>query len=88
MKKILSRGLLTVIVALNVIGPASAMAAEVQEVSAVPVSQVQQVKDDIVIARAEETTWVYRDYNGWLQKRQWSNTYGKWLTDWINVRPL
>jgi len=85
MKKILSRGLLTVIVALNVIGPASAMAAEVQEVSAV---QVYQITDGTVIARAEEKTWVYRDNNGWLQKRQWSNTYAKWLTDWINVRPL
>ena len=31
---------------------------------------------------AEETTWFYRTVDGKLQKRLWSNTYGKWLTDW------
>ncbi|RHO56126.1 hypothetical protein DW094_05745 [Ruminococcaceae bacterium AM07-15] len=32
--------------------------------------------------RAEEVMWFYRNYNGRLQKRLWSVTYGKWLTDW------
>ncbi len=32
--------------------------------------------------RAEEVVWYYRNYNGRLQKRLWSVTYGKWLTDW------
>lgn len=34
---------------------------------------------------AEETVWYTRVYNGQLQKRLWSITEGKWLTDWINV---
>lgn len=36
-----------------------------------------------VSPRAEETEWVYRIYNGYLQKRLWSLTRGIWLTDWI-----
>ena len=40
----------------------------------------------IITPQAEETEWVYRYYNGVLQKRLWSNTYAKWLTDWINVQ--
>lgn len=36
---------------------------------------------------AEETEWVYRVYNGNLEKRLWSNTYGVWKTDWIYVGP-
>ncbi len=35
--------------------------------------------------RAEQTGWYYRDNNGVLEKRLWSYTYGKWLTDWIPV---
>lgn len=35
----------------------------------------------------EQTEWVYRNHNGNLEKRLWSNTYGKWLTDWIYVGP-
>lgn len=36
---------------------------------------------------AEETEWVVRIYNGRVEKRLWSITYGKWLTDWIDVGP-
>lgn len=32
--------------------------------------------------RAEETVYKYRVVDGKLQKRLWSLTYGKWLTDW------
>ncbi len=35
--------------------------------------------------RAEENVWYTRTYNGKLQKRLWSITYGVWLTDWIDV---
>lgn len=31
---------------------------------------------------AEQTEWYYRTYNGNKQRRLWSITYGKWLTDW------
>lgn len=36
---------------------------------------------------AEETEWVVRNYNGRIQMRLWSCTYGKWLTDWIDMGP-
>lgn len=35
-------------------------------------------------ARANETVWYTRVYNGVLQKRLWSVTYNCWLTDWID----
>ena len=34
-------------------------------------------------ARVEETVWYFRVYNGVWQTRLWSNTYSKWLTDWM-----
>lgn len=37
---------------------------------------------------AEETKWCYRTNNGNYEKRLWSITYGKWLTDWIIVGPV
>ena len=37
--------------------------------------------------RAEETEWYWRENNGIIEKRLWSITYGKWLTDWIYVGP-
>lgn len=37
--------------------------------------------------RPEETVWYYRIYNGRYQMRLWSLTYGKWLTDWIDIGP-
>lgn len=42
----------------------------------------------IVSPLAEETEWKYRINNGNLEKRLWSNTYNKWLTDWIIVSPV
>ena len=51
-------------------------------------------EDDTVIAdiasdeaiRAEETKWYYRITEDCLfQKRLWSITYRKWLTDWITI---
>ncbi len=37
--------------------------------------------------RAEETIWYFRVLNGMVQKRLWSLTYRRWLTDWIDVGP-
>ena len=34
---------------------------------------------------AIETEWFYRYYNGVLQKRLWSLTDQKWLTDWMDA---
>jgi hypothetical protein len=35
--------------------------------------------------KAEQTKWIYRNYNGVLQKRLWSVTNSTWLTDWMNA---
>ena len=40
---------------------------------------------DTVEPRTDEAIWITRTYNGKLQKRLWSTTYGIWLTDWIDV---
>lgn len=37
--------------------------------------------------RSEETAWYFRVYNGMVQKRLWSLTYRRWLTDWIDIGP-
>lgn len=38
-----------------------------------------------VSPNAEEREWYFRWYNGRLQKRLWSITYRKWLTEWEYV---
>lgn len=44
--------------------------------------------DEIVIRpMAEQTEWMYRVVDGDLQKRLWSITWGKWLTEWEWVFP-
>ena len=39
--------------------------------------------EEEVVPRAEETMWYFRNNNGKVEKRLWSITEGKWLTDWI-----
>lgn len=41
----------------------------------------------IYTPRKEETEWYFREnpQTGVLEKRLWSNTYGKWKTDWEPV---
>ncbi len=36
---------------------------------------------DIVVF-AEQTEWYYRVVDGKVQRRLWSLTWGKWLTEW------
>lgn len=65
----------------TVVSSAGALAAEV----AAPAN----VGDTgIVSPQAEEKVWCTRVHNGWLQKRLWSITYGRWLTDWIDICPV
>lgn len=46
-----------------------------------------EIADSSNGARAEQTQWYYRLNNGVVEKRLWSITYGKWLTDWEPVEP-
>jgi len=43
--------------------------------------------ESVAEPRAEELEWVFRVYNGNIEKRLWSNTYGVWRTDWIIIGP-
>jgi len=43
---------------------------------------VSYTEDGGAVIQAEETEWKYRVVDGKLQKRLWSITYAKWLTDW------
>lgn len=44
------------------------------------ISSVDQ--NSIVYTRSEQTVWKYRVVDDKVQKRLWSKTYNKWLTDW------
>ena len=46
-----------------------------------------EIYNNEIEPRVEQTEWIYRNHNGNLEKRLWSITYGKWLTDWIYVGP-
>lgn len=59
----------------------TAMAASVQPV--VPISTAAAADGEASPA-ADDTVWIYRDYNGKTQKRLWSNIEARWLTDWID----
>ena len=43
--------------------------------------------ESVVEPRVEEVEWIYRVYNGNIERRLWSYTEGVWLTDWIYVGP-
>lgn len=49
-----------------------------------PVTSDDAPKDP---GRPEETIWYFRVWNGRNQMRLWSLTYGRWLTDWIDIGP-
>ncbi len=38
--------------------------------------------DSVIVIQAAQTQWKYRTVDDRVQKRLWSITYGKWLTDW------
>lgn len=75
MKKLFASCLSVLILVFSVIPVAAASAPA-------PVS----VMEEDPIARAEQTTWVFRTTpDGKNQMRLWSITYGRWLTDWITI---
>lgn len=55
----------------------------VLEVKAEAPCEQEKVVEE-VSPRIESTIWIYRTYNGKDQKRLWSVTEQKWLTDWID----
>ncbi|MCI5943100.1 MAG: hypothetical protein MRZ41_00175 [Eubacterium sp.] len=64
----------------------------VNPLSAVPDAQAPAT---VCAAQAEEAApyadviyFVYRTYNGWVQRRRWNETRGYWVDPyWMNVKP-
>lgn len=67
-----------------VVSSASVLAAE----AGASVQSLQAGGSGVASPQAEETVWYTRVYNGILQKRLWSITYGRWLTEWIDIGPI
>lgn len=67
----------------TVVGSVGTLAAEADP----PVSPTKVVDDGGVSPQAEEKVWCVRVHNGRRQKRLWSITYERWLTDWIDIGP-
>ena len=82
MKRLLSF-LLALTMFLSVSSFALAECIEAPDGSDVEIIAVEQGES----TRAEETIWYFRVFNGMVQKRLWSITYGRWLTDWIDIGP-
>jgi len=61
---------------------ATAFAADLE---AQPIAEPQSESE--IEPRLEEVEWIYRVYNGNIEKRLWSYTEGVWLTDWLYVGP-
>ena len=76
MKKRVSIRIVSLLLIACYIGSVQAFALE-----SVPTINEQEKSID---SRAEEVEWVFRDYNGQMQRRLWSYTEGKWLTEWEN----
>lgn len=52
---------------------------------AVNVNASAYPSENQISPRIDETGWYYRVVDGVAQKRLWSYTEGKWLTDWIVI---
>lgn len=78
MKKLIFTLALTLLMSLNVLPATASLASE-------PLAITQ---DTSISPMSEETVWYNRIYNGMLQRRLWSVTYGKWLTEWEDVAPV
>lgn len=80
MKRFLKTMILTLALSLFIAFPA--LAAEVP-------APISIENPGIVSPMAEQTQWYFRwNEDGQLQKRLWSLTYQKWLTDWIDVETV
>ena len=67
------------VLSLSLMGSVSAAAQQTVSIVSSPNTVAE------ITPRAEEKEWIYRIVDGKMQKRQWSLTEGKWLTDWIDM---
>jgi hypothetical protein len=75
---------LAVVVLLGMMAFGLPLTAHAQEVDTVEGTVTISASGDVE-ARVIQVTWYYRTYNGKEQRRLWSITEGKWLTDWLDV---
>ena len=73
LKRLLVSVMLVFVMCVSLLGTAASAAEYTQSVAA----------EEEVAPRAEETVWYFRNNNGKVEKRLWSITEEKWLTDWI-----
>ena len=80
MKKKGFSAVITAILLLSLMAPASAL-------NGPPARGASHTSNNVaeIIPRAEQFEWYYRIIDGQMQKRLWSITEGKWLTEWTDV---
>ena len=99
MKKNLSRIIWTGAVALSLTATLAVGSVITSKKADPQTPQTQQVRqadadtDSMNQIQAQEVTvtytYYYREYNGWLQRRLWNRTYGKWAwSSWRNYKKL
>ena len=74
--KVIRKALAALLIAACLIVPAAAL--EPIDMEPTPIGS------GTVSPCAEEVCWYFRELNGKYQRRLWSITYGRWLTDWID----
>lgn len=70
------KAIVSLLILASLCAPVSAMEPEVRQPEKISTGEVEP--------QWEQTRWYYRDLYGKRQKRLWSITEGKWLTDWID----
>ena len=75
MKKMIFAAIITMLLSLNIIPVCAATEVNLPSVAS----------EEPVSPASAETVWYTRIYNGKLQMRLWSVTYGEWLTEWEDV---
>lgn len=82
MKRIVSRW--TVRCVCITLAAASFLGTSAQAISAVNPSDIGTAPIAMAEPRAEEFRYYYRVYDGKMQIRVWSLTFGRWVTDWMD----
>lgn len=81
------RLLITILIAINVLGVAATVAADIK-LTAPVITQESQQRKNITMTTTKYSEWIYYQKEGKLWKQLWSNTEATWLTDLIFVRDI
>jgi len=78
----IKRYLLSIVIALPVAASSGMMSVLASEAPIETATGITANNTVPIVSYAEETEWYFRYVDGKLQKRLWSLTYAKWLTEW------